>query len=45
MSPSALADVRAELLKHTLEDAQRIAQAALATGNADGAKAAARAAA
>ena len=45
MSPSALADVRAELLKHTLEDAQRIALAALATGNADGAKAAARAAA
>lgn len=45
MSPSALADVRAELKKHTLEDAQRIAAAALATGNADGAKAAARAAA
>ena len=45
MSPSALADVRAELKKHTLEDAQRIAAAALATGNADGAKTAARAAA
>jgi phosphotransferase system enzyme I (PtsI) len=45
MSPSALADVRAELKKHTLEDAQRIAAAALATGTADGAKAAARAAA
>lgn len=45
MSPSALADVRAELKKHTLEDAQRIAAAALATGNADQAKTAARAAA
>lgn len=45
MSPSALADVRAELARHTLEDARRIAQAALAASNADSAKSAARAAA
>lgn len=45
MSPSALADVRAELRKHTLDDARRIAAAALDTANADEAKAAARAAA
>ncbi|WP_156760918.1 phosphoenolpyruvate--protein phosphotransferase [Microbacterium karelineae] len=42
MSPSALADVRAELKNHTLDDAKRIAQAALRAANADGAKSAAR---
>ncbi|WP_105566123.1 phosphoenolpyruvate--protein phosphotransferase [Microbacterium halophytorum] len=45
MSPSALADVRAELKRYTLADAERIAAAAIAAGNADGAKRAARAAA
>jgi phosphotransferase system enzyme I (PtsI) len=45
MSPSARAAVPAELKNHTHQEAQRIAAAALATGNADGAKAAARAAA
>ncbi|GGD35047.1 phosphoenolpyruvate-protein phosphotransferase [Microbacterium faecale] len=45
MSPSALADVRAELKKYTLEDARRLAEAATAASNADAAKAAARAAA
>ncbi|WP_110588816.1 phosphoenolpyruvate--protein phosphotransferase [Microbacterium suaedae] len=45
MSPSALADVRAELKNHSLDDAKRLAQAALGAANADGAKSAARAAA
>jgi len=45
MSPAALADVRAELRQHTIEDARRIAEAAITASNADGAKAAARAAA
>ncbi|WP_347344141.1 phosphoenolpyruvate--protein phosphotransferase [Microbacterium sp.] len=45
MAPTALADVRATLLEHTLEDAQRIAAAALAADSADSARAAARAAA
>ncbi|WP_221585447.1 phosphoenolpyruvate--protein phosphotransferase [Microbacterium sp. G2-8] len=45
MSPSALADVRAELLTRTLDDAKRIAEAALRTANADAAKTAARGAA
>ncbi|MTE22706.1 phosphoenolpyruvate--protein phosphotransferase [Microbacterium sp. ZXX196] len=45
MSPSALADVRLELRGHTLEEARRIAEAALATGSADEARQAARAAA
>ena len=45
MSPSALADVRAELKKYTLEDARRLAEAATAASNADAAKDAARAAA
>ncbi|WP_456283653.1 phosphoenolpyruvate--protein phosphotransferase [Microbacterium sp. JZ101] len=44
MSPPALVDVRAELLKHTLEDAQRIAQAALSASSAEAAREAARAA-
>lgn len=44
MSPSALADVRAELTRHTIDDARRIAEAAIAAGNADDARAAARAA-
>src|SRR5690606_37862309 len=43
MTPSALVDVRAELLKHTLPDAQRRAEAALAAGTAAAARAAAAA--
>lgn len=45
MAPTALADVRATLLEHTLEDAQRIAEAALAASDTAGARAAAQAAA
>jgi phosphotransferase system enzyme I (PtsI) len=45
MSPPALVDVRAELLGHTLEDAKRMAQAALTATDGASAKAAARAAA
>ncbi|WP_119697436.1 phosphoenolpyruvate--protein phosphotransferase [Microbacterium halotolerans] len=45
MTPAALAEVRAELKRHTVDDARRIAAAALAVGSADGAKKAARAAA
>ncbi len=41
MTPSALADVRAELLRHTLPDAERLAAAALAATTAAGARAAA----
>ncbi len=42
MAPSALADVRATLSRYTLEDAQRIARAALAADDAASARAAAR---
>ncbi|MCD2499695.1 phosphoenolpyruvate--protein phosphotransferase [Microbacterium nymphoidis] len=45
MAPSALADVRASLTRYTLDDARRIAAAALAASDAAGARAAARAAA
>lgn len=45
MAPAALADVRAELLRHTIEDAQAIAQAALKASTAADALEAARAAA
>ncbi len=45
MAPTALADVRATLLQHTLDDATRIAEAALAADDAASARAAARAAA
>ena len=45
MAPTALADVRATLLEHTLEDAERVAEAALAADDAASARAAARAAA
>ncbi|WP_036318817.1 phosphoenolpyruvate--protein phosphotransferase [Microbacterium indicum] len=45
MSPSALADVRAELKLHTADDARRMAEAALAASDAAGAQAAARSAA
>ncbi|MFT4235064.1 MAG: phosphoenolpyruvate--protein phosphotransferase [Microbacterium sp.] len=45
MSPKALVDVRAELLKHTAEDAKRIAAAALAASDAASAREAARGAA
>jgi len=45
MAPTALADVRATLLHHTLDDAQRIAEAALAAEDAASARAAAQAAA
>ena len=45
MAPTALADVRASLLQHTLADAQRIAEAALAADDAASARAAAQAAA
>lgn len=45
MTPSALAEVRAELLKHTMSDAQRIAKAALAASTAATAREAAREAA
>ena len=44
MSPPALVDVRAELGKHTLEDAKRIAEAAVAASDAASARDAARAA-
>ncbi|KZE93182.1 Phosphoenolpyruvate-protein phosphotransferase [Agromyces sp. NDB4Y10] len=45
MSPSALADVRASLARHTREDAERIARAALAAEGAAEAKQAAQEAA
>ena len=45
MAPTALADVRASLLNYTMEDAKRIAQAALAANDAASARDAARAAA
>lgn len=45
MAPAALADVRAALLEHTLDDARRIAEAAVAAQDAASARAAARAAA
>lgn len=45
MTPSALAEVRAELLRHTMSDAQRIAEAALAASTAATAREAAREAA
>ncbi|WP_082007998.1 phosphoenolpyruvate--protein phosphotransferase [Microbacterium mangrovi] len=44
MAPTALADVRASLLAHTLDDARRLADAALAADDAASARAAARAA-
>ena len=45
MAPTALADVRATLLQHTLDDAKAVAEAALAANDAAGARAAAQAAA
>ena len=45
MAPTALADVRASLLKHSLDDARVIAEAALAANSAATARDAARAAA
>jgi phosphotransferase system enzyme I (PtsI) len=45
MAPSALADVRATLLEYTLDDARRIAEAALAANDAASARTAAREAA
>ena len=45
MAPTALADVRATLLKHTLDDAVRIAEAALAADDAASARTAAQTAA
>ncbi|WP_125132653.1 phosphoenolpyruvate--protein phosphotransferase [Microbacterium sp. 10M-3C3] len=45
MAPTALADVRATLLSHTLDDARRIAEAALAADDAASAREAATAAA
>lgn len=45
MAPTALADVRATLLSHTLDDARRIAEAALAADDATTARQAAQAAA
>mgnify|MGYP001551135763 CR=1 FL=1 len=45
MAPSALADVRATLLNHSLDDARRIAEAALAADDAASARTAAQAAA
>ncbi|MFT4050850.1 MAG: phosphoenolpyruvate--protein phosphotransferase [Microbacterium sp.] len=45
MAPTALGDVRASLLQHTREDAERIAAAALAADDAASARAAAQAAA
>jgi phosphotransferase system enzyme I (PtsI) len=45
MAPSALADVRATLLQYTLDDARRIAEAALAVNDAASARTAAREAA
>ena len=44
MAPTALADVRASLLTHTLDDARRIAEAALAANDAASAREAAQAA-
>lgn len=44
MTPSALSDVRAELLRHTLPDAEKLAHAALAASTAAAARAAATAA-
>ncbi|WP_302847423.1 putative PEP-binding protein, partial [Curtobacterium sp. MCBA15_013] len=43
MTPAALADVRAELGKHTLDQAREMAQAALAASTAAAAKSAAAA--
>ncbi|WP_331709268.1 putative PEP-binding protein, partial [Microbacterium sp. T32] len=45
MAPTALADVRASLLTHSLDDARRIAEAALAADDAASAREAAQAAA
>ena len=45
MAPTALADVRATLLQHSIDDARVIAQAALAANDAASARDAARAAA
>ncbi|MCK6081554.1 phosphoenolpyruvate--protein phosphotransferase [Microbacterium sp. EYE_5] len=45
MAPTALADVRATLLHHSFDDAQRIAEAALAASDAASARAAAQEAA
>ena len=45
MAPSALADVRATLLAHTLDDARRIAEATLAADDAASSRIAAQAAA
>lgn len=45
MAPAALADVRAELLKHSLQEAAAIAEAALSTSTATDAREAARLAA
>ncbi len=45
MAPTALADVRATLLQHTLDDARVIAEAALSADDAAGARSAAQAAA
>ncbi|MCC4907876.1 phosphoenolpyruvate--protein phosphotransferase [Microbacterium sp. cx-59] len=45
MAPTALADVRATLLQYTLDDARRIAEAALAANDAASARTAAREAA
>src|SRR5699024_2786870 len=45
MAPTALADVRATLLDHSLDDARRIASAALAASDAASARAAAQEAA
>jgi phosphotransferase system enzyme I (PtsI) len=42
MAPTALADVRATLLQHTLEDAHRIAEAALTADDAATARTAAQ---
>ena len=42
MSPSALADVRATLLQYTIDDARRIAEAAVAADSAASARAAAQ---
>jgi len=44
MAPTALADVRASLLAHTLDDARHVAEAALAADDAASARTAARAA-
>jgi phosphotransferase system enzyme I (PtsI) len=45
MAPTALADVRASLATYTLDDAQRIAEAALAADDAASARDAAMSAA